>query len=550
MSNPQTKEKDKKVRVFALAKELNLESKVLVDLCKELGFAGITSQLNGLEPDQVDTLKERIKKGLKPTPPSSATPPRTIPPISNLTKVQTLPKGGSRPPVAKPASMEPSPAAATPTAPIATEPYHIPHSIVPTPVAESRSAEPGEPLVVEAHAGPTPPESRTTEVGALTSGPTIPQNVIPTRPALPGGIRNLGGVRNLNASRPSGVTPVKPAPTAMPPQPMAPATPAASPPQPSAPTPAARSTAPSAPAPAADSSNKPAPTAPTSSPKAGPTPAVPTGPSRSAPGPTSPPNVIPPNTGSTTKPSVLSRKPVVPPPAKDIIAGRRTTAGNAPPPAAGQRQGGGQGGPPRGAGTSAPAAGQTGGTASPNQGRGGGGRGGGAGKPGAAPSLKLSEDMIKRLREASARGHRMTMEQLTKPQGPGPVAPTRRGDESRSGQGSASRIAGRPQAPIETSEADDEEKKKAGGVIGRDSRHKGRTDRGRGRGPGTGQPAIVIGQGGQVEIIEQQWGSRRGLAQPPSSASTCGASNNPESLKGRSRSPSRSPSAACPKPSA
>src|SRR5580658_8266306 len=107
LSNPQTKEKpekDKKVRVFALAKELNLESKVLVDVCKELGFPGITSQLNGLEPDQVDTLKERLKKGLKPGPAvhspgmAPAPPKQIIPPASQLiTKVQTLQKPPVRP---------------------------------------------------------------------------------------------------------------------------------------------------------------------------------------------------------------------------------------------------------------------------------------------------------------------------------------------------------------------------------------------------------------------------------------------------------------------
>ena len=42
MSNPQTKEKDKKVRVFELAKELALGSKDLVSMAKDLGFAGVT----------------------------------------------------------------------------------------------------------------------------------------------------------------------------------------------------------------------------------------------------------------------------------------------------------------------------------------------------------------------------------------------------------------------------------------------------------------------------------------------------------------------------
>ncbi len=128
--------------------------------------------------------------------------------------------------------------------------------------------------------------------------------------------------------------------------------------------------------------------------------------------------------------------------------------------------------------------------------------------------MKLTPEMIERLRNASARGQRMTLDQITKPQPAGAPPAARRGEESRSGPGSAGRIAGRPQLPVEPTESsDDDEKKKAGGVIGRDSRHKGRTDRGRGRGPGSGQPAVVIGQNGQVDIIEQQWGSRRGPRQ-------------------------------------
>jgi translation initiation factor IF-2 len=123
--------------------------------------------------------------------------------------------------------------------------------------------------------------------------------------------------------------------------------------------------------------------------------------------------------------------------------------------------------------------------------------------------------MIERLRNATAKGQRMSITDIAKPQPSGPGAPPARRDESRSGQGSASRIAGRPTPPPEPTAdggADDEEKKKAGGVIGRDSRHKGRTDRGRGK-VGGGQPAVVIGAGGQVDIIEQQWGSRRGPRQ-------------------------------------
>ena len=117
LSNTQTKEKDKKVRVFELAKELALGSKDLVALAKELGFAAVTNQLSGLAPDQVEALKARAKKGPKPgaapapTTPIKAVIPSTIPP----TRVQTLPKAVARPsskPVAAPAEFAPPPPAA------------------------------------------------------------------------------------------------------------------------------------------------------------------------------------------------------------------------------------------------------------------------------------------------------------------------------------------------------------------------------------------------------------------------------------------------------
>src|SRR3954463_11957275 len=91
LSNPQTKDaKEKKVRVFNLAKELNVESKVLLDYCKELGFSAITNQLNGLEPDQAEALKARVKKAPKPGPGAAhahapGQPPKSIiPPAAKL----------------------------------------------------------------------------------------------------------------------------------------------------------------------------------------------------------------------------------------------------------------------------------------------------------------------------------------------------------------------------------------------------------------------------------------------------------------------------------
>jgi translation initiation factor IF-2 len=419
LSNSQTKEKetkDKKVRVFNLAKELNLESKVLLDYCKELGFSEIKNQLNGLEPEQVDALKERVKKGPRPGSAAPAAPVPAKPVIPSAatlaTKVQTLPK-------AKPA---PRPAAVEHSSPPAAE----------APVEESPTVPP-EP---EPEAPSIAAESTTPE--APPSAPVPPPNVIPTIAA--GGVRNLTGVRNLNTPTRPPAPPARPTPPtgAQPPRPAPPA--GAQPPRPASP--------------------------------------------GASPGGTPP-----------ARPSVLNRPPQVAPP-KFIAPGRTGTG--APPPSGGQRGGGGPGAqrPPQGGGP------------------GGAKPAGPGGKTGAGQPMKLTPEMIERLRSASARGQRMSISDISKPLAPGAAAPggPGRGQDSRSGPGSAARIAGRPQQPAPGGDDEDEEKKKAGPgrVIGSDSRHKGRTDKGRQDGPRVDRGSVVIGSGGQVETIDERFGSRRG----------------------------------------
>ena len=54
----------KKVRVFELAKDLRVESKIVLDFCKELGY-DVKNQLSNLETTQVDALRTRVAKGGK-----------------------------------------------------------------------------------------------------------------------------------------------------------------------------------------------------------------------------------------------------------------------------------------------------------------------------------------------------------------------------------------------------------------------------------------------------------------------------------------------------
>ena len=445
MSNPQTKEKDKKVRVFELAKELALGSKDLVSLAKDLGFAGVTNQLSGLTNEQVDALKDRAKKGPKPGAAPAAPVKQVIPPAAKLdSTIKTLPK-----------TVKPTPARHAPPPVVAVE----------VPVA----VEPEVPAEVEPEEAPAP--AIVAEVPDLV----LPQNVVPAN-VIPstGGLRNLGGgVRNLNA---------RAAPAS--PSPKPPTTNPEPPPQPEAESPSSR--------PAGGS--QPAPTRPTGTPPSS-GPVLPPRPTATPGNPAPPPHL--PGGSGTVRPGFLSRAPQPPPPAKGVTAPSRHGPGPGP--------SGPSGGPPR---QGSPGAG------GPRPAGPGGSRGPGGPQN---KSVKLTPEMIDRLRKASAQGVKLSPEQLAKPQpGSGAAAPGRPGDQGRPTPGPGVRPpAGPGRGPTNEAEDDEEKKKAAGGVIGRDSRHKGRAGAGasRGRGPSTGQPAVVVGPGGKVDIIEQQWGSRKGPRQ-------------------------------------
>jgi translation initiation factor IF-2 len=132
--------------------------------------------------------------------------------------------------------------------------------------------------------------------------------------------------------------------------------------------------------------------------------------------------------------------------------------------------------------------------------------------------MKLTPEMIERLRRASAQGQKLDPKELARPQPaqgqPGGSAPGRPGGPvspgTPGGPGGAARAPASPLRPggeIPIGD-DDDDKKKGGGVIGRDARQKGRQPS-RGRGPSTGQPAVVL-RDGKVETIDEKFGSRRG----------------------------------------
>ncbi len=68
-----------KVRVYQLARELNVDTKILLDLCKQSGF-DVKNQLSNLEPEQRDALEQMIKRGSQAAA-KPAAPARPVTPV-------------------------------------------------------------------------------------------------------------------------------------------------------------------------------------------------------------------------------------------------------------------------------------------------------------------------------------------------------------------------------------------------------------------------------------------------------------------------------------
>ena len=99
-----------KVRIYALARELHVESKDLLEMCRQAGY-DVKNQLSSLDPDQRDAVEALVKRGGASGGVAVAAPPAAPRPVPVLTpqKPRTLP---SRPAKAAPPARaaEPTPA--------------------------------------------------------------------------------------------------------------------------------------------------------------------------------------------------------------------------------------------------------------------------------------------------------------------------------------------------------------------------------------------------------------------------------------------------------
>jgi translation initiation factor IF-2 len=473
------------VRVFALAKELKLDNKELIDVCQELGFEKVKNQLNSLTADQADLVRKRVKDGAhRPAPAAPARQPVSAPPAgppkSLDTKVRNL--APAKPP--KPVAVtEPEVAPVPPGSGDGDPPQ-----VTPT---ETAVAEPTRPEAAEPSSLPVaPPPPAVPSLGKGVANLLNP-NRMPNLAARP-----VGRPQNLNQPRPAAPAPKPVAPPS--PAPTAPAgeRPAPNPPQPLI--------TPAVPTPAAAAPVEPKPAVPTPA-------AVPVTPAASTPTPTPSPSpsqqpprpVLPPNVGG--RPMNLASGPrtaSAPPGSARPAPNPGPPRTNFPPPNPGAPRPGGFG-----VSTPAPRSGPPGGPGGPPR------------PPAPAPApkggsgqpMKLTPDQIKKLREREQKlGQRLTQDQVAKtiineaPGGPDKAGPDRGSGVTRG----PDRGPARP--GVGGGKDDDGDKKKGQGgaaVSGREGRHAGRQLRDRGR--ATDIRSVNI-SGGQAELSEERFGSRKG----------------------------------------
>jgi len=214
-----------KIRIFALARDLGLDSKVLIDLCEEAGVR-LRNALATISEEERDQVVAYIrKKGTTPTAeqpaaeitpvrdqgtvgrrvPVISTPPRTgsrssaEPAEQELVEIAPGPSGPTpaeipqtvaetAPAYQTPAAPEELPAAASVTEPVVEEVKELPAEPVPEPVAAVAPAPAAPPVVVVAPSpapAAAPPAAAPVVATAPAVAPTTTASAAPPTPAAP-----------------------------------------------------------------------------------------------------------------------------------------------------------------------------------------------------------------------------------------------------------------------------------------------------------------------------------------------------------------------------
>lgn len=177
-------QKKEKVRIFALARELSMETKDLLVLCQQHGL-DVKNQLSTIEPEVRDQILQLVKRGANkpqaPAQPAVPAAPVAPPPTRKIVNLdnrpRTAPAKGEAPVAPPPAAATPAHAAVTPPVapPAATTPARPADIQTPRPPTTPQVAPTTPPAQIIKPAAPTPPAPQAPTTGATpTEKPTIP----------------------------------------------------------------------------------------------------------------------------------------------------------------------------------------------------------------------------------------------------------------------------------------------------------------------------------------------------------------------------------------
>lgn len=77
-----TTTKEAKVRIYQLAKDLDVDTAILLEICNNAGFDKVRSQLSSVDTDQIEIIKKALKQRSAPSAPVVAAPPAFKQPVA------------------------------------------------------------------------------------------------------------------------------------------------------------------------------------------------------------------------------------------------------------------------------------------------------------------------------------------------------------------------------------------------------------------------------------------------------------------------------------
>jgi translation initiation factor IF-2 len=197
---------DLKIRIFALAKELGIDSKDLIEHCNAAGIKLKNSPLASISPEERDRVLQQMKKGSPSAPAAPATEdvqmtPFARDPMRDAGKIRSIKPVVSRPPLVRdrgPAPVEVAPDVPVAEAETAVDTEISPPAETPPPTVAASSAAVEEPAAPPASAGG--PVRRTPPGAAPEEAAPEPAPRPAMRPddyIAPGGARAGSSIREM-----------------------------------------------------------------------------------------------------------------------------------------------------------------------------------------------------------------------------------------------------------------------------------------------------------------------------------------------------------------